>query len=1084
MSLIDTLTGGFSQGGFELDGTMAGLRTQLDGVQPPAAGLDTAGLDGIAGRLGQADVGSIDGAVQGVLAVATQAGAGLPDVAGLVGPLEGVLSTARTLTSSDTAQLLHTLEEIGTSADGGVGLGSLAAPLRALDEARTGPLGETLQTLTSLVPGLDLARPIDALGGSAGGVVSLVRLLGGLMATDTLTRELVTSTGLLGGMLKADAVDAAIARIDVWAGNTTLAPLVATADPNDPQVVDIVAAPVLELLAAIRGAADAIVDGMAFGEATLTQGAIPRLTDELTVASALLSESALPPVRQLVLDVRAKLEPVLAVDLGAPADSFDAFLGEITGLTGEIGAAVGKLDPGAIAQPLTTALTDAIGVLDEIEHAAEQVRAAFQSAFQTIYQVISAIDLRPVSETIRAALQPAVDALAQVQALVGDAQQAIEDTSQAVIAAMNDVKTSLADAATTAHDAYQRVADAIEALNLDQLEADLRSGIAEAVQALEAAQLKPYFDASIDVMSTAADLVSAVPVDILPDDVKQDLQEAVAPIKAIDFDTAIRGTLEGQLHDILHELDTTVLDEVAAAYAEVLAFLESINPRGAFEQLEHEAFDPLLERLAAIDPAEVLSPVSSVLDELKDAVRSLDLRSDVLQPLDDAFSQLRDGFDQLNPADAVKPLVDQVTELRTGIQDALHLDEVLLRLDSAQAFVDRNLDRLDFARLVELLDSAWDELRPAPRKHEGPSAIGTLLSGLLADVGLPIRADSFTVVTGWLGGADAAADVNARLAGAVAAVRSAKEAAEHADVQAIAASVQPLHRDLLAAVRSHPEGSPLRVRLEQALLRSSPADLFGAHVDNRARYLAALDQTLAAVQAAAGAGRSELNAVAGGLRDALRPLTAVTDKVRALFARFGLDVDGRDLREITHGLFDLLEPSRLLEPITSAFADLRAKISTLVRDGVLGPVRRGVTDLQGVLAALDISFLTTELQSLHDDLLAQIDALMPSALLGPVVDSFEQTQQTILAFDPLGAATAVVDTMKQAVAEVVNDFRPTVIFAPILDVYDHILKIASGLDVKNLLQPVLDALHDIETQLDDGLDRTADALDKLQAALP
>jgi hypothetical protein len=59
-----------------------------------------------------------------------------------------------------------------------------------------------------------------------------------------------------------------------------------------------------------------------------------------------------------------------------------------------------------------------------------------------------------------------------------------------------------------------------------------------------------------------------------------------------------------------------------------------------------------------------------------------------------------------------------------------------------------------------------------------------------------------------------------------------------------------------------------------------------------------------------------------------------------------------------------------------------------------------------------------------------------------------------------------------------------VIFAPILDVYDHILKIAGGLDVKKLLQPVLDALRDIEAQLDDGLDRTADALGKLQAALP
>ncbi|HEV8249658.1 MAG TPA: hypothetical protein VGQ15_06760 [Gaiellaceae bacterium] len=1085
MSLLDTLTGGFSQGGFDLDDAAGGLRSVLDGVDPPSANLDGSALGGIAERLGQADLGSIGGAVESIAGLAQEAGAGLPDVAELIRPLEGVLDAARTLTSSDTLQILQTLEQAGTSAPGGVGLGSLAAPLRALDEARSGPVGETLRTLTGIVPAdLDLQKPIDLLGGTASGVVSLVRLLGGLMATDTLTRELASSSALIAGMIRTDAVDAAIARLDAWSPNTTLAPLVTSADPDDPQVVEIVAAPVLEVVEAIRGAADALVGGMAYGEATLAHAGLPRLTDELALASALLSESALPPVRQLVLDLRAKLEPLLAVDLGAPADSFDAFLGEITGLTGELGAAIDRIDPAAIAAPLTNVLGDVLHVLDQIEHVAEEVRTAFQSAFQTIHQAISAIDLRPVAETIRSALQPAVDALAQVQALVGEAQQTIEDTSQAVIDAMNEVKSSLGDAATTVHDAYQRVAGTIEGLHLDELENEIRDGIDQVVHALESAQLKPYFDASIDVMTTAADLVSMVPVDILPDDVKHDLEEAVAPIKQIDFDTAIKHVLEGQLHDILHTLDTTVLDEVAKAYADVLAFLERINPRDAFEELEREAFDPMLERIAAIDPAEVLEPISSVLDELKEAVRSIDLRADVLQPLDDAFGQLRDVFADLNPGEAVQPLVDQVAGLRTAIADTLHLEAWLERLDAVQAFVDRNLDRLDFAQLVALLDSAWDELRPAPGKHEGPSALGTLLSGLLEDVGLPVRADAFTTVAGWLAGADAAAEVRTRLAGAAAAVASAKEAAEHADVQAIASAVQPLHRDLLAAVRSHPEDSALRRRLEPALARSAPADLLGSHVDNRARYLAALDQAHAALQEAAASGRSEVNAIANGLREALRPLQAVPDKFRALFARFGIDVDGRDLREITKGLFDLLEPSRLLAPVTAAFTALRGKVSALVRDGLLGPVRHAITDLQGVIAALDISFLTTELQSIHDELLADIDALRPSALLGPIVDSFEQTQRTILGFDPLGAGRAVVEAMKAAVAEVVNDFRPTTIFGPILDLYDHILEIASGLDVKNLLQPVLTALHDIEAQLDEGLDRTADALDELQAALP
>ena len=233
------------------------------------------------------------------------------------------------------------------------------------------------------------------------------------------------------------------------------------------------------------------------------------------------------------------------------------------------------------------------------------------------------------------------------------------------------------------------------------------------------------------------------------------------------------------------------------------------------------------------------------------------------------------------------------------------------------------------------------------RGRSGPAALGTLLAGLLEDIGLPVRADAFTTVLGWLGGADATAEVRARLAGAAAAVEAAKEAGEHADVQAVSASIQPLHRDLLSAVRSHPEDSLLRRRLEPALVRSAPADLFGPHVDNRARYLASLDQALAALQEAAGSGRSELNAVARGLNEALRPLQAVPDKIKAFFARFGIDIAGRDLREITTGIFDLLEPSRLLAPLTAAFVALRSKLSALVRDGLLAPVRQAIADLQG-----------------------------------------------------------------------------------------------------------------------------------------
>src|SRR5215203_142854 len=89
MALIDTLTGGFSEGGFDLEDAVGGLASQLADVDPPSPSLDADGIGGIATGLGGADLGSIGGAVEGIVAAAGAAGAGLPDVAGLVAPLEG-----------------------------------------------------------------------------------------------------------------------------------------------------------------------------------------------------------------------------------------------------------------------------------------------------------------------------------------------------------------------------------------------------------------------------------------------------------------------------------------------------------------------------------------------------------------------------------------------------------------------------------------------------------------------------------------------------------------------------------------------------------------------------------------------------------------------------------------------------------------------------------------------------------------------------------------------------------------------------------------------------------------------------------
>jgi hypothetical protein len=1083
-SLLDSLTGSFGSGGFDLRTTVGGLSSAATGISPTGASLDQAALGQIGQRVGGGDFGAIGSTVTGILGQASSISGSLPRPTELLQPLSGALSTASTFISVDPHDVLQIFEQSAASSDGTVGLAALAGPFSALAAVRSNPLIATaLKLLTGPLPGgLPLDRTIATLGDQGAGIAAAVRLLGALMSTEALTRELATVAATIGGLLDEGAADSALGQLGAAAG-TGLAGLIAGASPDDVDQAAVIVPQVTAFADALRLASDRIVTGMAFGEATLVGGDLDSVADGLTQAGRLLDEAMLGPVRVLAADAAKQLEPLLGIDLGSPAASVDAFVGELTGLVGQLTTVIDGFDPAALAAPVISGLDAALAPLHAIENLANRATATIRSAFQTAQQAISSIDLRPVTNAIQSAVQPAIDALADLQKLIGDVESELETLANDVTTALTGLRQTLDAAATTIHTAFGSVASTVEGLHLDQLQGTIQQDLQTVSKTLESAQVKPYFDTATSALNTAKSVVAAVPISLLPDDTKQELDQAIQPIKDIDFDHDVRDVLEQQLDAILTALNTDVLDEIDALYQEVVAFIKSIDPHAALTQFEQDDFDPMLQRIQAIDPTEILKPVSDVIDELKVAIAKIDLRQDVLGPLEDAFDQLEQGFAKLDPAAVLKPLEDEVATLRDETVKALQLDVWQARLALVDPFVAGLLAKLDLATLTTLLDAAWAQLEPAP-DPSGTSAFATLVSALLDGTGLTVRMDSFATVTRWIGGADASAEVTARLAAAADAVDRTVAVVQRLDPQALVAATQPAYVAVTAAVAALPDGSLLRGRLDPVLAGPSPLDTLGAAVDNRNRYLGSLTALSTLLRGLASSARSEVNAIAQGLRDALRPLTAIPDRVKALFARVGFDVTGKSIRQLVRDLFDQFAPSRILAPLAPALTSLAAKVAALIHSALVAPLTDALTTVQDTLAALDISFVRTSLQAIHDQIAADIHQLRPSVLLAGVLDAFDQTKATILAFDPLAPVRAVIDAMKAAIDDVANNYRPTVLFASILNLYDEIVKALGNLDVRKLLDPVLKALADIKVQLDDGLDGTAAALKQLQAALP
>src|SRR5436189_2587266 len=143
----------------------------------------------------------------------------------------------------------------------------------------------------------------------------------------------------------------------------------------------------------------------------------------------------------------------------------------------------------------------------------------------------------------------------------------------------------------------------------------------------------------------------------------------------------------------------------------------------------------MLARIRAVDPSEILKPISDAIDEVKSAIADIDLRHDVLGPLEDAFTELENAFGQLDPAAMLAPVEQQLGQLRQEIANALGLDTWTARLALVDPFIASLLARLDFDAIVALLDAAWSELEPASDPG-GTSALATVVSGLLAGAGL------------------------------------------------------------------------------------------------------------------------------------------------------------------------------------------------------------------------------------------------------------------------------------------------------------------------------------------------------------
>jgi len=1072
-------------------GQLTGSAGALTAIRSPATGAQMAQASSTGGSFVPA----------ALLDAVSSFSAQLPVIPGpaIVQNIEGALVAVEQFTSRDIpADLQKLTADITALLESADQDGIPGILLKALDLLKNSPAASALSGIMGT-----LSASIDGLGASPvvtdylPAFASVVKVLAGLMLYDSILAEGERLTRMVPPQFQASLARQLAANLEASfsVGGQPLVQVLADAGPASEASLDRAARAVEECANQLDALADYVSAGMGFGEATLTYFDPARAQSEIATAGLLLRHPDLSALERVSQELARVAEPLTqAMDPGqASALGMDALITLAEGQVAQAAAAIQGIDAGVLVTPLAGGLSALTAPLRDFTSVVAGAVAEIQAVLEQVRSAVAALPIAGLATIIRAALAPVTAALTMLTQFVDTIRRALENVAKTVLAGLLQLEGVVDAFQQQILDLFQQARDFIDGLHLEQVVAAISDQVNAFVTLLQQAQMKPYFDTASSAIGAAADVISAVPLGLLPESMKGDLDTALKPIRDVDahrveteIETLLQISSDGKF-TLRGDLEESVA-VIQAKFEEVLTTLEVHHPRKYVQQLD-EKLSALVLRIQEITPQVALEPVSEAIAQMKSALGSFDLEK-VLEPVQSVFDQMIAKLDEFSPVELLKPLAERVTAARQKIEAVIGIDTWAPALDDLARTAVGKLDALDGdaldATLRRLLEELRDEADRLPSLGFG-SWLGVIVTGMMRGANLRISPSSIDAALRWLGDpGHGSAELLQRAARISAALQAAK-----ADVQAFdpisltailtgTASVRTAAGGLAGRL---PGDSTARLRLEAGSVRLDAAGVLARLSANRTRYLALLDTSVAMGAALQRTGMSEVDLAVEALRHALKPLRPPLAKVR-MFARYlGINSDNAGFRSIVQEVFRVASPARIAGLVKPLVAALRARLQLLI-DEVLTPVRSAIGDLCVLLALIDLQPVIVSIESIFDEVRTQLLSFSPAVLLREQLDAFAALKQELIDFDPLAPLLTLFNGLRDAVARILGKLSAEKLLESPLAIYDTILNAIGQLNVSTLLEPVLNVLDEIALQVDQGLDETVAAFERLQQSLP
>lgn len=847
------------------------------------------------------------------------------------------------------------------------------------------------------------------------------------------------------------------------------------------------------------------------------------LADELERAASGVREAVvLPAATADGLD--SSLRRVYDDFRAVPMTDLARFSEELREALGSLQAGIAEVDLASVGRTVDEAwgrLTgelDALGLgrlsetLDEAEGAAREALDGLDAA------------LVEVVALVRSALRGARDALTAVRDALGstgpdgvyrlDVQRELEELIARLDTALREtVLPTLESFRSSVSETLEQVRGILESVagEIESARAALGEGLTAAVDELREADVPGTMTRLRDSLDEVLDQLGEVDFDIVVDPVVAEIDEmrdelskidtsdlneilktalrtALDLFRSIDFTNEISKALLTELDELI-EQPAAAVEEAQSRLAEVLARLDVLTPAAALEPLSH-AFAPVREALDALDIDVVAAPLREWRDR---ALAELDAVSPaaLLQPVVDLYAEMTRTLDGISTDRVVEVLHEGLAAIAGELQRvdpgalANQLGEAM---EQARAVV----DSLAPERIIAPLAVEYDRLTAAFERFD-PAQLREPIERIFTTATDPLRelsdADVARVATAFepLVALPAALDPAGNVTTAGRAIATTRALMDRLAVPQLLMDLAASQRAaVLAADEAGPPAADVAIRL-RAL---DPLD-----DDDLTRAVTALREARSGLDAVAlpATAAADLVAAYEAVRpdierlipDWVRPTpttesllaalawadpASLTEDLGAIHAEILEQWRALDPRSLAAGATDIhervladlaaLDPEAIGNRIRGLRDDVIARLENVNVDGVGRDLRELEADLREVVQALDPAQVLEALEPLVATVRGQLESLDPVAMLEELRPAFEAAKDAVRSFDPASFEDAL---------------RP---------LFDEIHEILASIDIRVVVEPLMERLRALRPALEDALRRTETAFDRMIAAVP